>query len=148
MSLLHYPSISPTLEYCYWTTCEKYELTISVWEILIKLYKSHSRANFNDSWLKHLVKCPLRWLSLHVTDDVFFVTDDMSTMVQVMAWCCQAINDYLGQSWPSSMSPSGVTRPQGVSAMIRGYTPVSIKNKDSWWSCGIKWYHRPLNKFR
>ena len=31
-----------------------------------------------------------------------------------MAWCRQATNHYLSQCWPSSMSPSGVTRPQWV----------------------------------
>ena len=39
---------------------------------------------------------------------------DMSTLVQVMAWCCQATSHYLSQCWPRSMSPYGVTRPQWV----------------------------------
>ena len=33
-----------------------------------------------------------------------------------MAWCWQATSHYLSQCWPRSLSPSGVTRPQGVKA--------------------------------
>ena len=42
------------------------------------------------------------------------LTDDKSTLVQVMAWCRQAPNHYLSQCWPRSMSPYGVIRPQWV----------------------------------
>ena len=42
------------------------------------------------------------------------VTDDKSTLVQVMAWCHQATSHYLSQCWPRSVSPYGVTRPQWV----------------------------------
>ena len=33
------------------------------------------------------------------------LTDDKSTLVQVMAWCCQAPSHYLSQCWLSYMSP-------------------------------------------
>ena len=49
----------------------------------------------------------LRWMSLDHTDD-------KSTLVQVMAWCCQATSNYLSQCWPRCLSPYGVTRPQWV----------------------------------
>ena len=49
----------------------------------------------------------LRWMP-------WDLTDDKSTLVQVMAWCRQATSHYLSQCWPSSMSPYGVTRPQWV----------------------------------
>ena len=42
------------------------------------------------------------------------LTDDQSTLVQVMAWCSQATSHYLSQCWPRSLSPYGVTRPQWV----------------------------------
>ena len=45
-------------------------------------------------------------------------TDDQSTLVQVMAWCHQATSHYLSQSWPRSLSPYGVTRPQWVNEDI------------------------------
>ena len=38
------------------------------------------------------------------------LTDDKSTLVQVMAWCRQATSHYLSQWWPKSLSPYGVTR--------------------------------------
>ena len=49
----------------------------------------------------------LRWMP-------WDLTDDKSTLVQVMTWCRQATSHYLSQCWPSSMSPYGVTRPQWV----------------------------------
>ena len=42
----------------------------------------------------------LRWMSRDLTDD-------KSTLVQVMAWCRQATSHYLSQCWPSPMSPPG-----------------------------------------
>ena len=45
------------------------------------------------------------------------LTDDKSTLVQVMAWCHQATSYYLSQCWPRSMSPYGVTRPQWVNGI-------------------------------
>ena len=57
-----------------------------------------------DGWV---ISCELalRWMSLDVTDD-------QSTLVQVMAWCLQATSHYLSQCWPRSLSPYGITRPQ------------------------------------
>ena len=43
--------------------------------------------------------------------------DDRSTLVNVMAWCRQAISHYLNQCWPRFMSPYGVTKPQWVKVM-------------------------------
>ena len=42
------------------------------------------------------------------------LTDNKSTLVQVMAWCRQATSHYLSQCWLSSFLPYGVTRPQWV----------------------------------
>ena len=52
----------------------------------------------------------LRWMPQDLTDD-------KSTLVQVMAWCCQATSHYLSQCWLSSLSPYGVARPQWVNSM-------------------------------
>ena len=49
----------------------------------------------------------LRWMSQAITQD-------QSTLVQVMAWCRQSTSHYLSQWWPRSMLPYGVTRPQWV----------------------------------
>ena len=32
-------------------------------------------------------------------------TDDQSTLVRVIAWCCQATSHYLSHCWPRSLSP-------------------------------------------
>ena len=42
------------------------------------------------------------------------LTDNKSTLVQVMAWCHQVTSHYLNQCWLSSLSPYGVIRPQWV----------------------------------
>ena len=44
----------------------------------------------------------LRWMPQNLTDD-------KSTLVQVVAWC-----HYLNQYWPRSPTPYGITRPQWV----------------------------------
>ena len=49
----------------------------------------------------------LRWMPQDLTDD-------RSTLVQVMAWCRQATSHYMNQCWPRSQMPYGVTRPQWV----------------------------------
>ena len=60
------------------------------------------------------------------------LTDDTSTLVQVMAWCRQATSHYLSQCWPSSLSPYGDTRPQWV--------------KSCWYSHHI-WIGYHMNKY-
>ena len=56
--------------------------------------------------IRILCEIALRLMSLDFTGK--------STLVQVMAWCCQATGPYLRQCWPSSLSPYGITRPQWV----------------------------------
>ena len=56
----------------------------------------------------------LRWLPPDLTDD-------KSTLVQVMAWCRQATSHYLSQCWLSSLSPYGVARPQWVKLVPKGW---------------------------
>ena len=36
------------------------------------------------------------------------LTDDKSTLAQVMAWCHQATSHYMSQCWPRSMSSNGI----------------------------------------
>ena len=52
-------------------------------------------------------KIALIWTSLDLSDD-------KSTLVQVMAWCHQATSHYLNQCWPRSLPPYGTTGPQWV----------------------------------
>ena len=58
-------------------------------------------------------KIALRWMPQDLTDD-------KSTLVQVMAWCHQATRHYLSQCWPRSMSPNVLTRPQWVNPETAG----------------------------
>ena len=63
----------------------------------------------------------LIWMSLDFTDD-------QSTLVQVMAWCCQASSHYLSQCWPRSLSPYGVTRPERVNLSVKWASNGSFIN--------------------
>ena len=47
-----------------------------------------------------------------------YLSDDKSTLVQVMAWCRQATSHYLSQCWPRSLLPYDITRPQWVNWFI------------------------------
>ena len=49
----------------------------------------------------------LRWMPLDLTDE-------KSTLDQVMAWCHQATSHYLNHCWLRSMSPYGITKPPWV----------------------------------
>ena len=46
------------------------------------------------------------------------LTNDKSTLAQVMAWCHQATSHYLSQCWPRSVLPYDVTRPQWVKSIV------------------------------
>ena len=59
----------------------------------------------------------LIWMSLDFTDD-------QSTLVQVMVWCCRATSHYLSQWWPRSLSSYGVTRPEWVECVT--LQPISM----------------------
>ena len=59
-----------------------------------------------DGW-RTSCEIALHWMSQCLNDDEL-------TLVQVIACCCQATNPCLNQCWPRSMSPYGITRPQGI----------------------------------
>ena len=93
---------------------------ISIWTLLNSLAPGRLGCHFKTAILNLVLLIgiftlskdnALRWMPRKLTDD-------KSTLVQVMAWCCQATNHYLSQCWPSSMSPYGVTRPQCVKLMM------------------------------
>ena len=58
------------------------------------------------------------------------LTDDKSTLAQVMACCLTALSHYLSQCWPSSMSPYGVTRPQWVKSVWPGLYQKTLSSSD------------------
>ena len=81
-------SLAPGRPRCYFKT--------AIWNLvlLISIFTS-----FKDN--------ALRWMPRDLTDD-------KSTLIQVMAWCRQATSHYLNHCWPRSLPPNGVTRPQWV----------------------------------
>ena len=99
----------------------------------------------------------LRWMPQDLTDD-------KSTLVQVMAWCHQATTHYLNQCWTRSMSSYGITRPQRVNCLItqcmhclnNGWTTYynSLQSKFCWkylWFFYHWTYHvvtQPLSLYR
>ena len=62
---------------------------------------------------------PFRWMS-------WGLTNVKSTLVQVIAWCRQAISHYLSQFWPRSMPPYGITRSQWVN-LIRYKSGLKLR---------------------
>ena len=67
----------------------------------------------NDGWGISR-KTALGWMLLDLTDN-------KSTLAQLMGWCRQATSHYLSQCWPRFMSPYGVARPQWVNR-LRAFT--------------------------
>ena len=53
------------------------------------------------------------------------LSNELSTFVQVMAWCPQATSQYLGQCWPRSMWPYGVSK-QVRPRWFNRYTTLQI----------------------
>ena len=62
------------------------------------------------------------------------LTDDKSTLVQVMAWCRQATSHYLSQCWPRSPLPYGVTRPRWVKGVWHSHVLPCIENGSNEWT--------------
>ena len=87
---------------------------ISPWEILMWFWKCNLHSCLLIGIFKSSDGHVLRWMPQDLTDD-------KSTLVQVMAWCRQATSHYLNQCWPRSPTPYGVTRPQWVNAMNRNW---------------------------
>ena len=70
------------------------------------------------SMINNFCEVAIRWMPQHLTDH-------LSTLVQVMAWCHQATSHYLSQCWPRSLSPYDVTRPQW--GITKANTDLSIQ---------------------
>ena len=84
---------------------------------------SDFQTNFSDWWLSYFL-----WNCYQMNVTLVDLTDDKSTLVQVMAWCRQATSHYLSHCWHRSMSPFCVTRPQWVNTP--SYRFKTFKKKD------------------
>ena len=69
------------------------------------------------------------------------LTNDWTTLVQVMVWCRQATSHYLRQCWPRSMSLYDVTRPLKVQ-----YTQHKFQRLP--WQNGLDIHQGPAWKWR
>ena len=65
------------------------------WNVVKVIFKL---PNFRDKWLRYLL-----WHRSQM--NLLDLTDDNSTLGQVMAWCRQASTHCLSQCWPRFMSP-------------------------------------------
>ena len=87
---------------------------------------------WNNCILHTLSLINYKWLSLcySLIDSLssWRLKWNLSNLILVMALCHQAINHFLSQCWPVSMSPYGVTRPQWVSCIyISGNVDMYIR---------------------
>ena len=64
------------------------------------------------------------------------MTLTITTLGQVMAWCCQTTSHYMSQCWPRSLSPYGVIRPQWVNITKRHST---LALRDKLWSISCEY---------
>ena len=82
----------------------------------------HGRFQWNFRWIIFKIileivgwgfsyEIALTWISL-------YLTDDKSTLIQVMTWCPQAAGHYLSKCRPRSTSTYGVTRPQWANELF------------------------------
>ena len=71
----------------------------------MEVYISEFQAKFSNWCLMYLL-----WNCLQVI--VNEPTDDSLTLVQVMAWCCQATNHSPSQYWASSSQAYGIIMPR------------------------------------
>ena len=92
--------------------------------------------NFRDWWLISY-EIALKWISV-------YLTDDKSTLVQVMNWCPQAASHYLNKCWPRSMSTCGVPGPQWVNIFFYYFHIVFliISQHNT-----LSWHAFPLNHY-
>ena len=84
----------------------------------------------NSSW--NSILCTRSEIALRLMPQN--LTNYKSTLVQVMACCCQATSHYLGQCWLKSVSPYVFTRPQCTTFMYKMYTKSVILTK----GCSVK----------
>ena len=90
------------------------------WMKIYEFWLTHCGLGDFNEILDEYFSSQLQWLMAEISREIAVrrmsldLTDDKSTLVQVMAWCRQATSHYLSQCWPRSLSPYDVTRPQRV----------------------------------
>ena len=122
-----FPSILLTLSLCYISKCWY------LWQV--NYINSLTSWRCGSSFKGIIFKLIIQNNGLGTNNEIAFVkitknlTNEMSSLVQAVAWCHQATRHYLSQCWPRSMSPHDVAQPQWVNSI---FTFVSFN------SCGIQ----------
>ena len=76
-------------------------------------------------WTDNRLMAELSPVKLPSYDMPLDLTDDKSTLVQVIVWCRQATRHYLSQFWTRNMLPYGVTRLQCVNSSVIQISMIS-----------------------
>ena len=86
------------------------------------------RVRFFNSWCISSISSAiaLNWIPQNLTDDY-------SSLLQIMAQCRHSTSHYLKQFWPNHMTPYCVIRPQGAEIVI----PVGADIH--WWPATALW---------
>ena len=101
-----------------------YHVKISKLNRCLFMLSSLSYGRFEGNFIKVNFKLVLMIDGSGISVEIDFrlilldLTNDNSTLVQVMAWCRQATSRYLSQWRPCSTSPYGVTRRQWVNVIF------------------------------
>ena len=128
----------------------------SSWILLkfLLILLAHGRFGLNCRWVNLMLisvidgwgiyrQIALIWMVLDLTDD-------KSTLVQVMAWCRQATSHYLSQHWPEFMSSYCITRPLWVmlwSIILIVFCHINMMIWNNWlpkkfwrksWMCNLR----------
>ena len=123
---------------CWQNWCHHYSSTRQ--QLVNSLAPERCVSNFEIVISNHMVRIDflstgyeiaLKWMPQNLTNE-------KSTLDQVMAWCLTAPSHYLSQCWPRSMSPYAITRPQWVNEVfyslvlyagihIQGYRPIHFQ---------------------
>ena len=121
----------------FWNRC------ISEWEGRLTLNKGGGSRSFMTMTVT--ISLPrIYQIVTRVTSDADMLSthlvDDMSALIQVMAWCRKATSHFLSQCWPRSILPYAVTRPDDDDHNINEDDDDDDSyddNSDGGWFCNI-----------
>ena len=79
--------------YCLGVSRHIYVTHCHLGDVVLFFFNYNIRAHYREWYLRQFLWIGLRWMLLNLTND-------KSTLIQVMAWCRQATSHYLSQCWP------------------------------------------------
>ena len=114
------------------------DVPVKCWPHSYHAWLNHWRCGSN---FKSITVKPIENSSLGTGREIAFswwlqnLNDEKSTLVQVIAWCCQTISYYLSQCWPRSTSTYCITRPLWVDTFCKSTNQCKRKKGHS-----VKWH--------